>query len=72
MTTGDQRQVGSLCSMVEAVTAIRELLSGTERNGDSRKWGVLKCCFTSTETVGLLGTRRAQDGDLDFHTAPEL
>ena len=29
------------------------------------------CCFTSTETIGLLGTR-AQDGHLDFHTAPEL
>ena len=25
------------------------------------------CCFTSTETVGLLGTG-AQDGHLDFHT----
>ena len=32
---------------------------------------LLKCCFTSTETVGLLGTR-AQDVHLDFHTAPEL
>ena len=31
----------------------------------------LKCCFTSTETVGLLGTG-AQDGHLDFRTAPEL
>ena len=29
------------------------------------------CCFTSTETVGLLGTG-AQDGHLDFHTSPEL
>ena len=27
--------------------------------------------FTSTETVGLLGTG-AQDGLLDFHTVPEL
>ena len=33
--------------------------------------GWLKCCFTSTETVSLLGTR-AQDGHLHFHTAPEL
>ena len=33
--------------------------------------GWLKCCFTSTETVGLLGTGD-QDGHLDFHTAPEL
>ena len=31
----------------------------------------LKCCFTSTETLGLLGTG-AQDAHLDFHTAPEL
>ena len=31
----------------------------------------VECCFTSTETVGLLGTG-AQDGHLDFHTAPEL
>ena len=31
----------------------------------------LKCCFTSTETVGLLGTG-TQDVHLDFHTAPEL
>ena len=31
---------------------------------------LLKCsCFTSTETVGLLGTG-AQDVHLDFHTAP--
>ena len=30
---------------------------------------LLECCFTSTETVGLLGTG-AQDGHLDFHTAP--
>ena len=28
---------------------------------------LLKCCFTSTETVGLLGTG-AQDVPLDFHT----
>ena len=32
---------------------------------------LLKCCFTSTETVGLLRTG-AQDVHLDFHTAPEL
>ena len=30
-----------------------------------------ECCFTSTETVGLLGTG-VQDGHLDFYTAPEL
>ena len=32
--------------------------------------GWLKCCFTSTETVGLLGTG-AEDVHLGFHTAPE-
>ena len=32
---------------------------------------LVECCFTSTETVGLLETD-AQDGHLDFHTAPEL
>ena len=32
---------------------------------------LLKCCFTSTETVGLLGMG-ALDVHLDFHTAPEL
>ena len=36
-----------------------------------RKVGWLKCCFTSTETVGLFGMG-AQDVHLDFHTAPEL
>ena len=32
---------------------------------------IVECCFTSTETVGLLGTG-AQDDHLDFHTTPEL
>ena len=32
---------------------------------------MVECCFTSTETVGLLGTG-ALDGHFDFHTAPEL
>ena len=32
---------------------------------------MVECCFTSTETVGLLGTG-AQDVHLDVHTAPEL
>ena len=42
---------------------MREALSARGR------W--LKCCFTFTETVGLLGTG-AQDGHLDFYTAPVL
>ena len=32
---------------------------------------LVECCFTSTETVGLLRTG-AQDSHHDFHTAPEL
>ena len=32
---------------------------------------MVECCFTSTETIGLLGTG-GQDGHLDLHTAPEL
>ena len=32
---------------------------------------LVECCFMSTETIGLLGTG-AQDGHLNFHTAPEL
>ena len=32
---------------------------------------LVECCFTSTETVGLSGTG-AQDGHLDFYTAPKL
>ena len=38
-------------------------------NRNRGRW--LKCCFTSTETVGLLGTG-AQDVYLDFHTASKL
>ena len=32
---------------------------------------LLKCCFTSTDTIGILGMG-AQDGHLDFHATPEL
>ena len=31
---------------------------------------LVECYFTSTETVGLLGTG-AQDGHLNFHTASD-
>ena len=59
------------------VSKCRSWESTKERNAHAIafKWtmilGSLKCCFTSTETVGLLGTG-AQDGILVFHTAPEL
>ena len=40
----------------------------SRRSGLARRSGPwLKGCFTSTETVGLLGTG-AKDGHLDFHT----
>ena len=41
---------------------------------DVKRAGVLlvECCFTSTQTVGLLGTGARDAGHLDFHTAPEL
>ena len=44
---------------------------GGIRGGRGEKLNIImmKCCFTSIETVGLLGTG-AQDGHLDFHTAP--
>ena len=41
----------------------------TERKTEERQ--LVECCFTSTETVGLLGTV-VQDVHLDFHTALEL
>ena len=34
--------------------------------------GWLKICFPSTGAGGLLLGTGAQDGHLDFHTAPEL
>ena len=44
-----------------------------EVNGSGLSFPIpmLECCFTSAETVGLLGAG-AQDVHLDFHTAPEL
>ena len=49
------------------------LFSALEQTHYARMWFYLKfkCCCTSTETVGLLGTG-AQDVHLNFHTAPEL
>ena len=47
------------------------LLLGHCREKRGRGRWLVECCFTSTETVGLLGTG-AQDSNLDFYTAPEL
>ena len=38
---------------------------------DTARKELVECCFTSTETIGSLGTG-ALDGHLDSHTAPEL
>ena len=32
----------------------------------------VQCCFTATETIRLNQGRGAQDGHLDFHTAPSF
>ena len=49
------------------LVVLRDLNTGIRR----QRVSVVKCCFTSTETLGLIGTG-AQDGHLDFHTAPGL
>ena len=49
------------------VLRCRADISGTNCNCVTQ----LKCCFTSTVTVGLLGTG-AKDVHLDFYTASEL
>ena len=56
--------ITSVAFIVDGLSSGRCLRSGVELL-------LLKCCFTSTETVGLLGTG-VQDGHLDFLTAPEL
>ena len=43
----------------------------TESLGKCEQIILVECCFTSTETVALLGTG-AQDDHFDFHTAPEF
>ena len=48
-----------------------EAYLGTGRKGGGGMELMVECCFTSTETIGLIGMG-AQDGHLDFHTAPEL
>ena len=76
-STGKCR-ISALTWQKEAVKLELELLRRCSsfslcRHAGERVLGLLlvQCCFTSTGTVGLLGTG-AQDGHLDFHTAPEL
>ena len=47
------------------------LLNLQKQNYSAWACWLVECCFTSTKTVGLLETG-AQDGHLDFHTAPEF
>ena len=64
--------LNSWFTSTEAIRLIRDGSPGRPlllNSGDS-EW-LVECCFTSTETVGLLGTG-AQDGHLDFHAALEL
>ena len=49
----------------------KKLLQYLADTGNAWLLLLLKCYFTSTETVGLLGTG-AQDVHLDFHTTPEV
>ena len=41
-----------------------------EEDSSKISW-LVECCFTSTETIGLLGMG-SQDSHLNFHTVPEL
>ena len=50
-------------SLLQAIDGVISVVLGRS--------SLVESCFTSTETVSLLGTG-AQDGHLDFHTAPEL
>ena len=47
------------------------LKAAADTDDTPRRATSVECCFTSTETVGLLETG-AQDGHRDFHTAPDL
>ena len=42
-----------------------------EINSSTQIFMSVECCFTSTETLGLLGMG-ARDSHLNFHTAPQL
>ena len=52
------------------------LLQRSSQNTARAKWNMMmmmmKCCFTSTETVGLLLGTGAEDSHLAFNTTPEL
>ena len=69
----------SIAPQQQQIAAVSSPVAAFEREAGKRadrqpvvftSW-LVECCFTSTETVGLLGTG-SQDGHLDFHTAPEV
>ena len=57
--------------LVKRETDFSPLASPNPGYAHTRLGDLVEYCFTSTKTVGLLGTG-TQDGHLDFHTAPEL
>ena len=65
------RKTTQIISGVSFITATLLTPAQMKPKSFESSWLKRNCCFTSTETVGLLGTG-AQDGHLDFHTAPEL
>ena len=62
---------GAVIPRVKGSRSVGELWGSSRWHPRPASHCWLKCCFTPTETVGLLGTG-AQDVHLDFHTAPEL
>ena len=63
----------SLFTLLERLLAPQEMISSLVKSEemDRREVKKLNGCFTSTETIGLLGTG-AQDIHLNCHTDPEL
>ena len=68
----DHRSRGRVATMTTAYWIVLTLIANWSLRGSP--WSLcltVECCFSATETVGLLGTG-AQDVHLDFHTVPEL
>ena len=67
-TKGEHHQVGTTLKKVcEEVVVLEK----KQTNPPSFSLDLLKCCFTFTETGGLLGTG-TQDSHFEFYIAPKL